>query len=51
MDRRDGGVESVAGWRAEVGPGEVTENERLRKAVSDLTLDKLVLREAVSGNF
>ena len=25
------------------------ENERLRKAVSDLTLEKLILREAVSG--
>ena len=27
------------------------ENERLRKAVSDLTLDKLILTEAVRGNF
>ncbi len=27
------------------------ENERLRKAVSDLTLEKLVLREAASGNY
>ena len=27
------------------------ENERLRKAVSDLTLEKLTLREAASGNF
>ena len=26
------------------------ENERLRKAVSDLTLEKLILREAASGN-
>lgn len=25
------------------------ENERLRRAVSDLTLDKLILREAASG--
>jgi len=25
--------------------------ERLRKAVSDLTLEKLILREAASGNF
>ena len=25
------------------------ENERLRKAVSDLTLEKLILREAASG--
>lgn len=28
-----------------------TENLRLRKAVSDLTLDKLILKEAASGNF
>jgi len=27
------------------------ENERLRHAVSDLTLDKLILKEAASGNF
>jgi putative transposase len=27
------------------------ENARLRKAVSDLTLDKLILKEALSGNF
>ena len=27
------------------------ENERLRKAVSDLTLEKQILREAASGNF
>lgn len=27
------------------------ENQRLRKAVSDLTLDKLILKEAASGNF
>ena len=27
------------------------ENERLRKAVSDLTLDKLILTEAAKGNF
>ena len=26
------------------------ENERLRKAVSDLTLDKLILTEAARGN-
>jgi len=25
------------------------ENERLRRAVSDLTLDKLILKEAASG--
>ena len=28
-----------------------TENQRLRKAVADLTLDKLILQEAASGNF
>jgi transposase-like protein len=27
------------------------ENDRLRKAVSDLTLDKLILKEAAKGNF
>jgi transposase-like protein len=27
------------------------ENARLRKAVSDLTLDKLILEEAAKGNF
>ena len=28
-----------------------TENARLRKAISDLTLDKLILQEAARGNF
>ena len=27
------------------------ENERLRRAVWDLTLDKLILKEAAKGNF
>ena len=27
------------------------ENEQLRKAVSDLTLDKMILAEAAKGNF
>jgi transposase-like protein len=27
------------------------ENQRLRRAVSDLTLDKLILTEAAGGNF
>jgi hypothetical protein len=27
------------------------ENQRLRRAISDLTLDKLILQEAVKGNF
>jgi len=28
-----------------------TENQRLRRAVSDLTLDKMILGEAAQGNF
>ena len=28
-----------------------TENTRLRRAVSDLTLDKLILQEASRGNY
>ena len=28
-----------------------TENARLRRAVSDLTLDKMILTEAARGNF
>ena len=28
-----------------------TENRRLRKAIADLTLDKLILQEAARGNF
>ena len=28
-----------------------TENMRLRKAISDLTLDKLILQEAARGNY
>jgi transposase-like protein len=28
-----------------------TENARLRKAVSDLTLEKLILKEAAAGNW
>jgi hypothetical protein len=27
------------------------ENTRLRRAISDLTLDKLILQEAARGNF
>ena len=48
-------------WRKEFGGLKVdqvkrlkeleTENARLRKAVSDLTLDKLILQEAAWGNF
>ena len=48
-------------WRAEYGGMKSdqvkrlkeleTENTRLRRAVSDLTLDKLILQEAARGNF
>ena len=48
-------------WRAEFGGLKLDqvrrlklleqENGRLRQAVSDLTLEKLILKEAVSGNF
>ena len=48
-------------WRKEYGGMKVgqarrlkdleRENARLRKAVSDLTLDKLILQEAASGNY
>jgi len=48
-------------WRKEYGGMRVNqmkrlkelekENGRLRKAVSDLTLDKMILQEAAKGNF
>ena len=48
-------------WRKEYGGMDVSqakrlkeleqENARLRKAVSDLTLDKLILQEAARGNY
>jgi putative transposase len=48
-------------WRQEYGGLKIdqvkrlkeleTENSRLRKAVSDLTLDKLILQEAARGNY
>ena len=48
-------------WRSEFGGMKLdqvkrlkeleVENARLRKAVSDLTLDKLILKEAARGNF
>ena len=48
-------------WRREYGglktdqvkrlPELETENARLRRAVSDLTLDKLILQEAARGNY
>ena len=48
-------------WRAEYGGLKLDqvrrlkqleqENSRLRRAVSDLTLEKLILKEAAAGNF
>jgi len=48
-------------WRKEYGGMDVSqakrlkelerENARLRQAISDLTLDKLILKEAARGNF
>jgi len=48
-------------WRKEYGGMKVDqmkrlkelekENSRLRRAVSDLTLDKMILKEAAKGNF
>jgi putative transposase len=48
-------------WRAEYGGLKLDqvrrlklleqENNRLRRAVSDLTLEKLILKEAASGNY
>ena len=48
-------------WRAEYGGLKLdqvkrlkqleAENGRLRKAVADLTLEKVILKEAASGNF
>ena len=48
-------------WRQEFGGRKIEqvkrlkelelENNRLRKAVSDLTLDKLILQEGARGNF
>ena len=48
-------------WRKEYGGMEVNqakrmkdleaENARLKKAVAELTLDKLILKEAASGNY
>jgi transposase-like protein len=48
-------------WRKEYGGMQVSqarrlkdlekENSRLKKAVAELTLDKLILKEAASGNY
>ena len=43
-----GGLKSDQGRRMKERE---TENQRLRKAIADLTLDKLILQEAARGNF
>jgi putative transposase len=53
--------QSYYGWRKEYGGMKSSqakrikdlerENSRLKKAVADLTLDKLILREALEGNY
>lgn len=60
---RQRGVSEVTGYRWRKGYGGLSgdqlrrlkdlekENERLRRAVSDLTLDKQILSEAARGNF
>ena len=58
LDRRDGGhVLSLAQEFGGLKTDQVkrlkdleTENPRLRKAIADLTLDKLILQEAARGN-
>jgi putative transposase len=54
-------VASFYRWRAEYGGLKVDqarrlkdlerENARLKRAVAELTLDKLILKEAAEGNF
>ena len=38
-------------WRREYGGMKVSQARRLKRAVADLTLDKLILEEAAEGNF
>jgi len=50
--RERGWFDGARRWSAgEVPEGLEIENSRLRKGLSDLTLDKLILQEAVRGNF
>jgi hypothetical protein len=65
IDRNAGrlhvGIRSYYRWRREFGGLKTdqvkrmkeleAENARLRRAVADLTLDKLILKEAASGNW
>ena len=45
------GVSEVTYYRLKRLKEVEKENQRLRKAVSDLTLDKLILKEAISGKY
>jgi hypothetical protein len=46
------GVRRVEGRPGETAEGELEqENTRLRKAVAELTLDKLMLKETAKGNW
>ena len=38
-------------WRREYGGLKIDQAKRLKKAVSELTLDKLILKEALSGKY
>ena len=38
-------------WRREYGGMKVSQARRLKRAVADLTLDKLIVEEAAKGNF
>jgi len=59
--RRSGGAVHPIKWRREYGGLKIDqakrlkelerENERLKKAVSELTLDKQILKEALSGKY
>ena len=57
MSREHGGMKVEAGVRRDEGePGTAPEGARgreraLKRAVADLTLDKLILEEAAKGNF
>lgn len=63
MACRDSGIteQTYYRWRKQYGGMQVTqakelknlqlENARLKKAVAELTLEKLVLKEALSGNY
>ena len=61
MSRKRYTPEQINRWRREYGGLKIDqakrlkdlakENVRLRRAISDLTLDKLILKEALEGNY